>query len=496
MKKKGFALMLALAVIFTMCFSTVTVYAASGTAITTAEELKAMEKNPSGSYYLANDIEVPANMTLFADYEKPFTGSFDGNGHKLNGYSYTASGWVDGAGIFVYSEGATFKNVNMTNVNMSLKGCSSAAALCAFVTDCTFTDVKVSGKIISSDTANVAGVVGYGYGGDIKLKNVKNSATIEVKNAGATAYAAGVAGFLSGNAVLEKCTNSGDVTLSGPIDMGEGLSAAGIAVYAKKMTSCTNSGDISVSTTGGTAMTSVISAAGVANTCTDKVTSCVNKGKVKVTTSTTNDDPVSAAGVVGECNEITKSSNRGSVSFSGKAERGGYVGGLAASATKVSQSYNKASVTAKITNKGRVDVYVGGICGQVSDMRNSYNTGAVTLSGAGFAGGLSGFAYTIDEKVTNNYTTGKIKASNGGAKGQVIGYYDGPQISEKRNIYNNYYTRSGKAYGGASVTWKNWTAKATKVSAIKSSTCPKLSSKYWKYSSKSGRLILKNNAEK
>ena len=61
-------------------------------------------------------------------------------------------------------------------------------------------------------------------------------------------------------------------------------------------------------------------------------------------------------------------------------------------------------------------------------------------------------------------------------------------------IYNNYYT-TGKAYGTSDVTWKDWKALAKKVSSIKKSTCPKLSSKYWTYSSKYKRLILKNNKE-
>ena len=57
MKKRVFAVMLALVMVFTMCFATAPAFAATeGIAISTAEDLKAMENNPSGSYYLANDI--------------------------------------------------------------------------------------------------------------------------------------------------------------------------------------------------------------------------------------------------------------------------------------------------------------------------------------------------------------------------------------------------------------------------------------------------------
>ena len=72
----------------------------------------------------------------------------------------------------------------------------------------------------------------------------------------------------------------------------------------------------------------------------------------------------------------------------------------------------------------------------------------------------------------------------------------GAEVVQERNICDNYYTGSGKAYGAASVTWNDWVAKAAKVSSISKANCPKLSSKYWIYSSKYKRMILKNNKEK
>jgi len=49
--------------------------ATSGTAISTADDLKKMENNPSGSYYLKNDIEVTGNIQLFKDRKKPVQGN-------------------------------------------------------------------------------------------------------------------------------------------------------------------------------------------------------------------------------------------------------------------------------------------------------------------------------------------------------------------------------------------------------------------------------------
>lgn len=53
-------------------------------AISSFEDLQAMEDIPSGDYYLTNDITVPVNAQLFRDYS--FTGTLDGNGYKIEGY--------------------------------------------------------------------------------------------------------------------------------------------------------------------------------------------------------------------------------------------------------------------------------------------------------------------------------------------------------------------------------------------------------------------------
>ena len=165
----------------------------------------------------------------------------------------------------------------------------------------------------------------------------------------------------------------------------------------------------------------------------------------------------------------SKCYNKGAVSYSGKSYRGVYVGGVSGQARKVSQSYNKGSVTLKIPSaKSAEQNKVGGVCGTVTDMRNCYNTGSITATGVVFIGGISGYANPWDDKVVSNYNTGKIKATTKGTyKGQVIGGYEGTEVVQKRNIYNNYYTGSGTGYAPAYSTQHKYVAKASKVSSIK-----------------------------
>lgn len=494
-KKKLFTLFLALTVVFTMCFAAVPAYAASGTAITNADDLKAMSAN--GNYYLANDIEVPANLILFTSYDAPFTGTLDGNGHTIKGYTYTASAdWTEQAALFGYAKNATFKNLKMTEVNISLNQAGTVAALVAASENCKFTDIRVSGKIVGKSLSTAAGIVAYSYEGGT-LTNCKNSADITITNADEGSSAAGVAGFIGSAGSMKNCSNSGKISISGSIEASS-ISAAGVVLGVGKATSCKNSGKISVSAIGSGSMNDECVAAGVAAEV-ETAVSCSNTGKISMNATI---DATKAHQVGGLFGSVTKSAskcyNKGAVSYSGKSHRGVEAGGVSAFAPKINQSYNKASVTVKMTGTKEPDHNkIGGVCGDTVDMRNCYNTGSVTVTGKAFVGGISGYAHPWGEKVVNNYNTGKVKASTKGTfKGQVIGGYEGAEMVQKRNIYDNYYTGSGKAYGWGFVTWKDWVAKASKVSSIKAANCPKLSSKYWTYSSKYGRMILKNNKEK
>ena len=492
-KNRILTVFLTIAVVFTMSFAGLPAYAASGTAITNADDLKAMENNPSGSYYLANDIEVPANLSLFADYDRPFTGTLDGNGHRIKGYTYTSSEeWLDYVALFIHTKNATFKNLRMTDVNINLNQAGSVAALAATSVNCKFTDISVSGKITGKYLRTAAGILAYNEGSS--MTGCKNSADITVTDAAEGCGVAGVAGSCN---TMKNCTNSGKISISGKITQG-GFYAAGVANSIGKATSCRNSGTVTISATGSGQQIEACNAAGVAGQV-DTAVSCSNTGKVSMNATIQPIEPHMVGGVFALVQKsASKCYNKGTVSYSGKSYRGVYVGGVSGQARKVSQSYNKGSVTLKIpSTKSAEENKVGGVCGTVTDMRNCYNTGSITATGVVFIGGISGYANPWDDKVVSNYNTGKIKATTKGTyKGQVIGGYEGTEVVQKRNIYNNYYTGSGTGYAPAYSTQHKYVAKASKVSSIKAKNCPKLSSKYWTYSSKYGRMILKNNKEK
>ena len=493
-KSRILTVFLALTVIFTMSFAAIPVYAASGTAITSADDLKAMENNPSGSYYLANDIEVPANLSLFTDSRNPFTGTFDGNGHMIKNYTYsTAKEDLMHAGLFCRTKNATFKNLTMTNVNIFVKSGGNFAALAAYGQGTVFENITVSGKVSASGAINsLGGIVGSLNGGSITKCTNKADVTV---TGSISAAAAGIAGKAS--AILKNCSNSGKVSISGPIGGGRDFHAAGVTNVAGTVISCKNTGDVSVKTGGSTETAANLSAAGVVGTSNKQIASCTNTGRITMNSTVDVSRSILMGGVAANAEnaKITKSWNKGAVTFNGVAEYGAVVGGLSAITSNVSQSWNKGAVSAK-ASKNELDVVTGGLAGTAVDMRNSYNTGSVTLSGGGYVGGLAGNAGGFDHRITNNYSTGTVKGSKGATKGQLIGIYSEGDDKASNKIYNNYYTKSGKAYGFGSVAKKSWAAKSQKVASITAKSCPKLSSKYWTYSSKYKRMILKNNKEK
>ena len=494
----------------------VSVKAAKATAISTAEDLKAMESNPSGSYYLAKDIKLPADFSLFQDDSHPFKGTLDGKGHKLTGYTYKSSTWAGNIGIFGNAEGAEFKNLSITGVNISLQGGGWVGTLVCDAKDCTFDQIKTAGSIsVKGEAAYVGGIVQSNSGTSV-IKNCENGINITVdargtENGAPPCEVGGITG-LAGNsskALLQNCTNKGTIKVNyKPSDDwgGDEFSVAGIAAshFGKQVVkNCKNTGAITCTIEkAAEGYATQANIAGVIGETHGGIDSCSNTGRITVNGNVSNMTGISVAGVVGETTykktKMVKSFNTGDITVTVNAPRSTVVGGVAVIVNDITQSYNKGTVSVNVKSGG--DAAVGGLAGQATaNVQNCYNTGAVSLSAknTSFVGGLVGSASVFDQFIKYNYSTGKVTGSSKKVfKGEVLGYYTGSYDARKRNVFDNYYTGSGKAYGGQDFDWKPYIGTAKKVSAITAGNCSKLNSKLWTYSSKQKRMILKNNKEK
>ena len=504
MRKRIFTVLLVLSVMFTMCFSTGISYAATtpeGTPIYTVDDLIAMENNPSGSYYLAADIQLPENFTIFKyEYMKNnyFTGTLDGNGYKLIGYSVNHNGgWYEGAFIGG-AKGATLKNLHFTdvNVNINSNGGFQAGVVLGYTPDkCTLSKITLEGKVSLKGSGDYKtfkfGGVGYHTSGSLTSCYNKMDITGDFSMTDGEITITGLSPFVSGGPI-KSCRNYGDITVNAKTDGYTKVNILGIASSRAKFSSCRNTGDFTVNFKDGCKVGN-LTIAGITNDTDETMTSCYNTGKITVKNIKTSRDML-VAGVVADGATVNKCYNKGAISLNGTAT--GNIGGVAATVSKTTKSYNKGKVTVTADSGSMA---IGGVVGRTYGMQNCYNTAAITLKQEGhdsMVGGLAGFAdIWAGSKLTNCYATGKVSGSTW-YKGTLLGSYTGADIDHKRNIYNNYYTGSAKPYGTSGVTWKDWTAKATKVSAITAGNCPKLSTKTWTYSKDKKRLVLKDNKEK
>ena len=155
---------------------------------------------------------------------------------------------------------------------------------------------------------------------------------------------------------------------------------------------------------------------------------------------------------------------------------------------------NTGKVSVDTTAVGKIwsGEYVGaaGVACRAFGVKRCSNSGAVSYKGVG---GVFGYLDAGKKAVSGLYNTGKV-TGGGESKARsasIVGYYEVPY--NKNTVKNTYYT-SGKGIVNASYN-KSQQAKPKKVSLVTSKNCPGLTSKYWTYSSKYKRMVLKNNKE-
>lgn len=193
--KKVLAAVLAMLMLFTMLPLTASAETdPAATPITTQQELAAM--NPAGNYYLANDIVLTGSWTPigYTGSGKPtsFSGTFDGNGHKITGLNInlsSASGYAGQyIGLFAANSG-TIKN--LTVENGAVKGYKGVGTIVGVnsgrVENCTVTGGDVIGaQVTSSVNALYASA---NYIGGITGQNTSNGV---ITGCSASAYVEGI----------------------------------------------------------------------------------------------------------------------------------------------------------------------------------------------------------------------------------------------------------------------------------------------------------------
>ncbi len=431
--------------------------------ITTREHLNMVFDEPTAHYTLMNDIEF-----LSSDFEEggafyeygikptpgyssyhgygfeaigwasnPFSGVFDGKNHSIIGlYQLVDTTSIHWLGLFGYVDGATIKNINMVDVNIS--GTSNAniftGAIAGYIVNSTIENCTVTGTVtgdnytggivgyidedsivtectngatvnavdsnfVSMDTPNterlfLGGVVGQVEGGIVERCTNNAMVNSMVKgNSESVGYAAGIVGQLL-NGSISHCNNNGDITSAigqnaTVAESNANVYAAGIVGYSEigVVEYCTNTADISSTALHMNAFAGGISAYQAnRDAFSGDIFMCHNIGNVSAQAPYS----VEVGGIsAGSDGNIYSSYNKGVITGTVTstdsmvfAQVGGIVG---VSTGRIYTSYNMGDVeVSAITDADSMtELRIGGVAGRIfvnADVMDCYNAADVTIT--------------------------------------------------------------------------------------------------------------------
>ena len=341
--------------------------------IATAEQLALLayetnnELGGDACYILTNDLDLNGADSLIwtpIGNMGKFSGIFDGDGHAISGL------YQDGlkySGLFVYTENATIKNLRIEKANIivyvqeyvysAMAGFIAAQSLNTNIIDC-----SVDGWMGVASTKPAGGLVGtflvdVGESDTIYIRNCTNNAEIwdDLHLGGLV----GVTHVASGQLLIEKCVNKGDLT-------GIGFAGGMVGDGEFIIRHCHNYGKIFGETTAG-GMVGQGGSFGL-------IEYCINHPSGEVTGG------CSAGGIIGTPISTTIRMSGNMAQVKGQGTDMILVGGIAGSDGSISNCYNTGDLSGELTDSVYPIAQFGGITGSPTEgfVYNVYNAGQIT----------------------------------------------------------------------------------------------------------------------
>jgi len=432
--------------------------------INSAEEIAAIMADSSkwkNYYVLADNIDMSgiADQTPIGNYDVPFTGYFDGAGHKISGLDVTSD---SAAGLFGVVIGADIRNLTVDGKVTSTYAATDAESA-----------KNATGNYVS--TGMIAGVV---------------LSTVEIVNCtayGSTQGNGNVGGFIGmiynvgpyGTVLIDGCDNYAvpTNTLGNTGGLMSRITSSGLTTTGATIRGCTNYANISSTSTDRCRVGGICAYASVTS---NRVLfeNCTNKGNISgINGVTTNASPDSRAfvGGFGGRWEVSSGANASILvkncanegNATGTMFTGGFVGFFTRSATctadtGIYESYNAGEISVNASIAGAK--YSGGIIGAtnsalvVSQCSNSGEIKAdVTASALVYVGGILGASTNTNASycgtIKNCTNYGKITANSvnktyaGGTVGAVTGPLAIYECSNSGEIKTN-VTANSVVYAG------------------------------------------------
>lgn len=172
-----------------------------------------MNKEKNAYYKLVADIDCGGAISSIFNSSSYFSGSLDGDGHKIYNYKIESNSY---SGLFGYMTGATVKNLVLEDVSYeATRSDTYLGALAGYAKNCTITNVtvknvKLSHQGQSSKTAYIGGLVGMAENSTITNCSVSELA-LTIPRAQLRMY---IGGFVGENekTLIENCSVEGTIS--------------------------------------------------------------------------------------------------------------------------------------------------------------------------------------------------------------------------------------------------------------------------------------------
>ncbi|MCF8365973.1 MAG: T9SS type A sorting domain-containing protein [Bacteroidales bacterium] len=323
----------------------------------------------------SRDLDDSDGFSPIGNFDTPFTGSYNGNGHSITGLHINRPG-ANMAGLlgYVQASGKEIRNLNLLDVDIT-GGSGSTGGLMAVISDGLVSDCKVTGVVNGID--NVGGLIGFAQklSGNIQISDCR----IEANVTGTGNSVGSIAGLNIGGGISD-CSADGNV--SGVNAVGGLVGFLGVS----PVSGCEFSGAVN----GQDAVGGLIGSADFDFSAT--IENCHVDAEVTGT-------GMAAGGIAGSVQNGAISNCSAAGTINGYQ----YVGGLAGNTLSVNifTSFSYANLSGS--------THVGGLVGLLfGKIANSYARGTITRpSGTEVTfGGLAG-EFTF-ESINNCYSTGSV----------------------------------------------------------------------------------------
>ena len=196
-------------------------------------------------YRLTRDIDLTGvDFTPIGSSSKPFSGVFDGNGHKITGLRFTKSNADGKVGLFADATDAVIKNLTIQNASMLLDkdsgvtggdlrfGLLVASAMQTYIDNCHVTgEMDILTKVVTTDSNKVlvGGVCGSATAGAITRCSFKGN----IKAQYGWVYAGGILGEAKSSSPRFAMLNcSSNATVEG-VGTAYNVTSGAVEAYAR-----------------------------------------------------------------------------------------------------------------------------------------------------------------------------------------------------------------------------------------------------------------------